>query len=142
MNRNKITMWIAALICMIGVAPPHADASTSSRIKKLEQRMKKVEARAASAQAAANDAIQSYNDLVGCLIVVNVGAGEVLASSTTSTFVQGDSSLGLPDLFSWLPVPQIAVVAGGPDNMLLVDSACLTGSRASRGYAPRPLHLR
>ncbi len=145
MKRRTIIL-AAMLAATITVAAP-AQASTKSRVAKLEKRVKALEKtiRAFDARIAYAAETAAYSEMVidQCVLLVGVGAGNGLAGSTTSTFVQGDASLGLPDIFNWLPVTQSVVVTGGPDLLMLMDPGCVSSNAASPNRSSlRPMRMR
>lgn len=138
----KKLLYLAALCAtMIGV-PTQAHASTKTRVAKLEKRVKSLEKQNralihviqsidARLGTAADSAAYSEFVIDECVLLAPVGAGSLLASATNASFVEGDASLGLPDIFNWLPVAQTAIVAGGPDILMLMDPACVTPARSA-----------
>jgi len=153
--KHKILYFAAMLAVMIGVAPAPAHAKTQRQriaalekaVKKQSQTIKALTSLALEAQARAVDAQQSYSFLVGCLSAQTAGPASVLADSTTTSFVQGDATLGIADVFQWFPQPVTVIAPVGDFYLTLLDPSCVAqptpAGRAHRnGWDPRPLVLR
>lgn len=160
-TKGRVTLGVALLVTMIGVAPPAHAKTQKQRIASLEKTVKslaktsKAQARtiktlqssASLANLRAADAQASFAALEACIFVQPAGAVSVLDSATSASFVQGDATLGVADVFQWFPVERVVIAPDGPSYLALIDEACVAqpspAPRSKRtGWNPRPLVLR
>ena len=156
---KKTLYALAMLAIMIGVAPAPADAkkkTVRARVNALEKIVAKQQKQISTlgdavsfANARAADAQDNLAALENCIFVQPAGAVDVLDATTTATFMQGDATISIPDIFQWFPVARIVITPEGPSFIALIDPACVAqpspapAGRAHRnGWAPRPLVLR
>lgn len=150
---------LALLATMIGVAPAHAKTQKQqiaalTKTVKILAKTQKSQARTIRvlradvnlANARAEDAQGSFMFLANCILVQPAGLADVLDSTTTSSFLQGDATLGIADVFQWLPTTRTVITPDGPSYLALIDESCVaqpTPAPAGRthGWHPRPLSL-
>ena len=120
MERRKIALGSMLLVCMVGVAPPQADAKTSlrARVHKLEKRIAQLRVDVRAAQDTANIAADDVLYMAGCLKFVAITrAPQFVLPGTFATsiepFVFADATT-TPELTLWMATADPSCLVAAP----------------------------